>query len=71
MFKIKQKGNEWAMTIEMDLRVDVLTTDFSIEDLAQELENYPSCRRMSYDTWYWQNHDDLNSFVTYFLLKWD
>lgn len=80
MFKISQQNNHWVMTvptlmvpkykIETDESgVDVNLLDNLVKTVTEELEVRPGVRRMSYDTWHWANHDEMERFLTYYYLK--
>lgn len=71
MFIIKRKGKFWAMTFTGEPNrfgnpadIDQLV-EFAVTDLAEDTR----ARRMSYDTWYWRDRQDMDAWVTYFRLK--
>jgi hypothetical protein len=80
MFKISQFNQYWVMTvptlmipkykIEADESgVDVNLIDNLIKTVTEELEGRIGVRRMSYDTWHWTNHNEMERFLTYYYLK--
>ena len=80
MFKISQFNQYWVMTvptlmipkykIEADESgVDVNLIDSLIKTVTEELEGRIGVRRMSYDTWHWTNHNEMERFLTYYYLK--
>jgi len=40
-----------------------------IDYVVEELEGRVGVKRMSYDTWHWTSHSELERFLTYFYLK--
>ena len=40
-----------------------------VDSLIKELQSRPGCSRMSYDTWHWDDREQLDQFLTYFYLK--
>jgi hypothetical protein len=49
--------------------VDVNLLDNLVKTVTEELEGRVGVRRMSYDTWHWTNHDEMERFLTYYYLK--
>jgi|LakMenE18May11ns_1017448.scaffolds.fasta_scaffold9907048_4 hypothetical protein len=49
-----------------DLRWDIF-----VNDMAEELEHRQGVKRMSYDTWHWdeRKHVEAEEYITYFYLK--
>lgn len=66
MFEISKYRKCWLMRLK-DMEYDWSKDRTDL--LAEELVNYPSVRRTSYDTWEWINRIELEQFVTYWHLK--
>lgn len=70
MFIIQQKGRNWVLTL--DLLADPNQTaslEKILVKIVEELKDNPNARRMSYDTWYWRDRTIMNTWITYFNLK--
>lgn len=49
--------------------VDINLLDSIVKIVVEELEGRIGVKRMSYDTWYWSSHNELDRFLTYYYLK--
>lgn len=54
---------------ESDDSLDVNLLDSIVKTVTEELEGRIGVRRMSYDTWHWTNHNEMERFLTYYYLK--
>jgi len=48
---------------------DINLLDTMVKTVTEELEGRMGVRRMSYDTWHWTNHNEMDRFLTYYYLK--
>jgi hypothetical protein len=80
MFKISQWNNYWVMTVPTLMvpkykteagqsGIDINLLDSIVKTVTEELEERIGVRRMSYDTWHWTNHNEMERFLTYYYLK--
>ena len=79
MFRITQKSpNTWIMTVPTlmapnykveDEFAEINLLDSIVRTVVEELKERIGVRRMSYDTWYWTNHHEMERFITYYYLK--
>jgi hypothetical protein len=76
MFLISKKGRKWAMTCEQGYVTDKTSTLVMvkawtqvIDEIEAELDALDGVSRMSYDTWHWTNKQDMDTWLTYFYLK--
>lgn len=74
-FKIVKKGRYWAMTY-VPPRSDIFEQSsgkdcIKIENIIQELQDNQTAKRMSYDTWYWKNQQEMNKWLIFINLKYN
>ena len=79
MFRITQKSpNTWIMTVPTlmapnykveDEFAEINLLDSIVRTVVEELKERIGVRRMSYDTWHWTNHHEMERFITYYYLK--
>ena len=68
---LEQAGGHLVMYIAHEPNQFELSWDFTVTDMAAELDHRQGVRRMSYDTWHWdlRRRQEAEEYITYFYLK--
>ena len=59
---------KFGMKMESDSQ-DINLLDSMVKTVVAELDGRIGVRRMSYDTWHWSSHHEMERFLTYYYLK--
>ena len=70
---LEQEGKHLVMQVVADKIIDGhdWTWDTAVKDMTKELDGRRGVRRMSHDTWHWdeRRHIEAEEYITYFYLK--
>ena len=67
--------DDQLMIIRLDKPLDTTDKIFHWNDrmdlIANDLEDIPCAERISYDKWKWSSSDELNRYLTYYLMRFE
>jgi hypothetical protein len=70
---LEQEGKHLVMQVVADKIINGhdWAWDTAVKDMTEELDGRRGVRRMSYDTWHWdeRRHVEAEQYITYFYLK--
>jgi hypothetical protein len=75
--KVVRKGKKWLLTLNEQWPfshtrpLDAIILDDVVTWSEKILEKWPTCKRLSWDSWEFKSKRDAEKFQTIFYLSWD